>query len=174
MTNFYLQKSGIFFPKKLYEKIVTNNITRSPKSSLGYSGVTHKITNDSIKNPDIPVKAGWQGLHQHIEIFSHFSCHEPHDAFLKAEIPHQRALPFIKSNTIHGTHILFDCWLHTQTPPCDRESQNHSLQQGGGRVTRRENWKFSSRSWQASTAPLPLLLHSAFNLSLWGTLSSQD
>lgn len=46
-----------FFPKELDVNMVINNVTYSPKSSLGYTGITHKVTNDSIKNLDYPTQS---------------------------------------------------------------------------------------------------------------------
>lgn len=85
MKNFCLLKSGIFFfPKKLYETVVTNNTTCSPKWDTLVSLRRQKMIPSRILI--IPVQAGWQKqkYFRNILIFH---------AFLKAETPHLCLLP---------------------------------------------------------------------------------
>lgn len=88
-----------FFPKELDVNIVINNVTYSPKSSLGYTGITHKVTNDSTGVLIIPLKAGraigiffvkYKGNLYFIEVLNKWYFHCPIDATWSAdkEIPH--------------------------------------------------------------------------------------
>lgn len=159
MRNFCLLKSGIFFQKNLYEPIVTNNVTCSPKSSLGYTGIPHKVTKDSIRNPDYPSQSSVARsalIYRNILSFS-----MPwNDAFLKAGTPQGGALPFMKASITHGSPRVFGAGC-TQQPLRVTVSHRAAPLSPGGRAGKAP----AGAGRDHSTSPSPAALCS--HLSLW-------